>query len=65
MAIPSPQNARKVAPMHGVGGFLSNMLKNSKNTPATLNKWSVSFSTPSILQSASLGGGSGGETLTL
>ena len=51
--------------MHGVGGFLSNMLKNSKNTPATLNKWSVSFSTPSILQSASLGGGSGGETLTL
>ena len=65
MAIPSPRNARKVAPMHGVGGFLSNMLKNSKNTPATLNKWSVSFSTPSILQSASLGGGSGGETLTL
>ena len=37
MAIPNKQSARKIAPMHGVDGFLSTMVKSRQNTPATLN----------------------------
>ena len=58
MAIPNPQNARKIAPAHGVGGFLSTMIKNKRNAPATLNKFSVSFATPPILLPRSVGGNS-------
>ena len=65
MAIPNPQNARKIAPAHGVGGFLSTMIKNKKNAPATLNKFSVSFATPPILRPRSVGGDSSTGITTL
>tara|TARA_R100001510_G_C7651590_1_gene209298 strand:+ start:2135 stop:2953 length:819 start_codon:yes stop_codon:yes gene_type:complete len=65
MAIPNKQSARKVAPMHGVDGFLSSMLKNKKNAPATINKWSVSFASPQILQPRGVGGDSTSDKLVL
>ena len=58
MAIPNPQSARKIAPMRGVDGFLGSMIKNKKNSPATLNKWTVSFASPPILQPRNVGGDS-------
>ena len=65
MAIPNKQSARKIAPMHGVDGFLSTMVKSRQNAPATLNKFSVSFATPPILRQGSVGGNSSSSVTTL
>ena len=65
MAIPNKQSARKIAPMHGVDGFLSTMIKSRQNTPATLNKFSVSFATPPILRQGDVGGNSSSSVTTL
>ena len=65
MAIPNKQSARKIAPMHGVDGFLSTMIKSRQNAPATLNKFSVSFATPPILRQGSVGGNSSSSVTTL
>ena len=65
MAIPNKQSARKIAPMHGVDGFLSTMIKSRQNAPATLNKFSVSFATPPILQQGSVGGNSSSSVTIL
>ena len=65
MAIPNKQSARKIAPMRGVDGFLGSMLKNKKNSPATLNKWTVSFASPPILQPRNVGGDSTSDKMVL
>ena len=65
MAIPNPQSARKIAPMRGVDGFLGSMLKNKRNAPATLNKWTISFATPPILQPRNVGGDSTSDKMVL
>ena len=65
MAIPNPQSARKIAPMRGVDGFLGSMIKNKKNSPATLNKWTVSFASPPILQPRNVGGDSTSDKMVL
>tara|TARA_B100000886_G_scaffold184069_1_gene126288 strand:+ start:2338 stop:3189 length:852 start_codon:yes stop_codon:yes gene_type:complete len=65
MAIPNKQSARKIAPMRGVDGFLGSMLKNKRNAPATLNKWTISFATPPILQPRNVGGDSTSDKMVL